>query len=116
MRGLCCSGRGLGSTTAACLSWKRPSRWTKAVAAGHAVVGAAPGHEVQLAELACRPTVHEVLHQCGDGRGGARPGEELRLGNQVRVLGRWGWGPCPTAATPTGRSAQNRRVSATTAA
>jgi hypothetical protein len=51
---------------------------------GHAVVGAAPGHEVQLAGLACRPALHEVLHQRGGGRGGERPGEELRLGDRIR--------------------------------
>jgi hypothetical protein len=64
MRGLCCSGRGFGVDHGRVLELEARIAVDKGGGGGgHAVVGAAPGHEVQLAGLACRPTLHEVIHQ-----------------------------------------------------
>jgi hypothetical protein len=49
------------------------------VAAGHAVVGTEPGIKFSSRT----PAKYEVLNQRGGGRGRQRPGEELRLGNQI---------------------------------
>src|SRR5215217_194502 len=65
-----------------------------------AVVRATPRHEVQLAGLAWDPTLQEVLHQCDAGFGGQQPAEELRLGDEIRLLRRWILQPRPIAALP----------------
>src|SRR6266487_2860480 len=66
----------------------------------HAVVGAAPWHEVQLAGLAGGPARQEVLHQRGGGLGGQRPLEVLRLGKQIGRLRRSGVGTVPSPVLP----------------
>src|SRR4029453_8921903 len=79
----------------------------------HAVVGAPPGAEVQLAELACRSALDEGLPQCGGGLGGG--GRDRKNSDLAARYGGCAAGAraaCPPPAFPTGSSAQKRRVSA----
>src|SRR4029453_9648259 len=56
----------------------------------HAVVRATPRHEIQLAGLALGSVLYEGLHQRGDGFGWQWPVEELRSGDEIRLLRRRG--------------------------
>ena len=101
--------RAPGSTATSCLSRKRSARCGNAVASGaHAVVGAAPGAEVER-----RARVAGVLDQRGDRVGGERAAEELRLAQVAparrpprRARAR------PGGAWPRGRAACARRSEA----
>jgi hypothetical protein len=57
---------------------------------GAAVVGAAPGHEVQLAGLPGGPSCQEGVQERFDGLGREGAGEELRLGTEALRLRRLG--------------------------
>ena len=64
-------------TVTACLSWKALVAVDESRLLGAPpVVGAAPGHEVQLAGLACGPALHEGLQQRRDGLAGQWASEE----------------------------------------
>ena len=51
----------------------------------HAVVRAAPGHEVQFTGFARHPILNEVLDERGDGVVRQQPAEELRFGHETRM-------------------------------